>query len=144
MMFRTNPARMVLFFAGYPRLAGLSRDHLVRQLNAFADGSHASETMLAVAKALTPDERQPIAACYGLTAFGTVEKLILSIRADRSAIPWAISLLFLFAGPGGWLPSAGLLARRRGDGLDLIFFGFLGLTIAFLFAFGHAGLSPQV
>jgi hypothetical protein len=50
-----------------------------------------------------------------------------------------VALLFLFAAEGR-LPSGGFRARRRGNGLDLLFFGFLGLAIAFLLAFGHVGL----
>jgi hypothetical protein len=52
----------------------------------------------------------------------------------------ASSALFLFAGPESRLPSRGLLAWRRGDCLDFLFFGFLGLPIAFLLAFGHVDL----
>jgi hypothetical protein len=55
----------------------------------------------------------------------------------------AVASLFLFAGTEGWLPSRGLLARRRSNCLDLLFFGFLGLPIALLLAFGHADL-PKV
>src|SRR5579864_6602782 len=58
-----------------------------------------------------------------------------SRRSDRPAnapIP-----LFLLAGADVRLPSRGLLARRRGNGLDLLFLGFLGFPIALLLAFGH-------
>jgi hypothetical protein len=52
----------------------------------------------------------------------------------------AFSALFLFAGRETRLPSCGLLAWRRSDCLDFLFFGFLGLPIAFLLAFGHVDL----
>src|SRR6266566_6223250 len=50
------------------------------------------------------------------------------------------SCLFLLAGSEGRLPSSGLLTRRRGNDLDLLFFGFLDFPIAFLLTFGHFGL----
>ena len=46
--------------------------------------------------------------------------------------------LFLFAGTEARLPSRGLLAWRRGNGFDLLFFRLLGLPITLLLAFGHA------
>ena len=52
----------------------------------------------------------------------------------------AVASLFLFGGTERWLPSRRLLARRRGNCLDLLFFGLLGLSIALLLAFGHADL----
>src|ERR1700736_452461 len=62
---------------------------------------------------------------------------------SKRAAGVAVASLFLFAGTEGWLPSRGLLARRRSNCLDLLFFGFLGLPIALLLAFGHADL-PKV
>jgi hypothetical protein len=46
--------------------------------------------------------------------------------------------LLLFAGTEARLPSCRLLAGRRGDGFDLLFFRLLGLPITLLLAFGHA------
>lgn len=55
--------------AAYPRLAGLDAGYLLRQLNDFADGNRASETMHPIAKALAPDERKAAASFYaGLIA----------------------------------------------------------------------------
>ena len=48
--------------------------------------------------------------------------------------------LFLFARCEARLPGGGLLARRRGDCLDFLLLGFLGLPIASLLAFGHVDL----
>jgi hypothetical protein len=58
----------------------------------------------------------------------------------RQMLTLAIASLFLFARREGRLPSCGLLAWRCGNCLDLLFFGFLGLPIAFLLAFGHVDL----
>lgn len=54
--------------AAYPRLAGLDAGYLLRQLNDFANGHRASETMHSIARALAPDERQAAAAFYGKLA----------------------------------------------------------------------------
>jgi hypothetical protein len=48
--------------------------------------------------------------------------------------------LFLFVGTQRRLPASGLLARRRGNHLDLLFLGFLGFPIASLLALGHIDL----
>lgn len=50
--------------AGYPRLAGLNAHYLLLQLNDFADGNRASDTMHPVAKALRPNEREAMASYY--------------------------------------------------------------------------------
>jgi hypothetical protein len=50
------------------------------------------------------------------------------------------AFLFLFPGGEGWLPRDILSAWRRGNYLDLIFLGFLGLPIPSLLAFCHVGL----
>src|SRR5581483_8707439 len=52
--------------------------------------------------------------------------------------------LFLLARREIRLPPAGLLAWRRGDGLDLRLLGFLNLPIASLLALGHVGLPGFV
>ncbi|RJF70740.1 cytochrome c [Rhodopseudomonas palustris] len=49
---------------GYPRLSGLNAGYLVHQLNSFADSSRSSEVMSPVAKGLSPEERQAVAAYY--------------------------------------------------------------------------------
>ncbi len=48
--------------------------------------------------------------------------------------------LFLLARTEARLPSCGLLARRRGNRLDLLLFGFLGFPVTLLLALGHADL----
>lgn len=50
--------------AGYPRLAGLGHDYIVRQLQNFADGARARDPMGPIAKALTSDQRDAVAAYY--------------------------------------------------------------------------------
>ncbi len=49
---------------GFPRLAGLDAGYIVRQLESFADGSRKNDTMPAIAKALTPADRQAVATFY--------------------------------------------------------------------------------
>ncbi|RXF75706.1 c-type cytochrome [Hansschlegelia zhihuaiae] len=49
---------------GFPRLAGMSKEYIVRQLDAFADGGRAHTMMSPVAKALSPDERAAVAAYF--------------------------------------------------------------------------------
>ena len=50
--------------------------------------------------------------------------------------------LFLLAGTQGRLPACAraLLARRRGNHLDLVLLGFLGFPIASLLTLGHVNL----
>ncbi len=52
-----------------PRLAGLDQGYLVRQIGFYADGQRIDPLMVAVAKALTGEEQQKVAAYYaGLSA----------------------------------------------------------------------------
>ncbi|GAB3040763.1 c-type cytochrome [Oleiagrimonas citrea] len=50
--------------AGYPRLAGLNKAYLLKQLDAFASGSRANPVMQPNAKALSVAEREAMAAYY--------------------------------------------------------------------------------
>jgi hypothetical protein len=56
----------------------------------------------------------------------------------------ATATLFLLAGVDRRLPSAGLLAWRSRNGLDLLLLGFLGFPIASLLALGHVDLSLRL
>ena len=47
-----------------PRLAGLDQGYLARQIGFYADGQRIDPLMVAVAKALTGEERQKVAAYY--------------------------------------------------------------------------------
>lgn len=49
---------------GFPRLAGLNATYLVHQLASFADGTRKNDIMPDIAKALTPEECQAVAAFY--------------------------------------------------------------------------------
>jgi len=54
---------------GAPRLAGLPQTYLLQQLAAYADGTRPHAVMTPIARALTTEERQTIAAYYaGLRA----------------------------------------------------------------------------
>lgn len=50
--------------AGFPRLAGLDAAYLLRQLDAFADGTRVSPVMAPIAKALDANERKALADYY--------------------------------------------------------------------------------
>lgn len=55
--------------AGYPRLAGLGTDYLIRQLADFDAGDRSNSLMHPISKALTADERSALATYYSrLTA----------------------------------------------------------------------------
>lgn len=50
--------------SGFPRLAGLDAAYLVHQLASFVDGTRKNDIMQPIAKALTPQEREAVAAFY--------------------------------------------------------------------------------
>ncbi|HET6632279.1 MAG TPA: c-type cytochrome [Rhodanobacteraceae bacterium] len=50
--------------AGYPRLAGLDAAYLNRQVQSFVNGSRSNPVMVAIAKALSDEERQALSAYY--------------------------------------------------------------------------------
>ena len=50
--------------AGFPRLAGLGKSYLQRQLAAFADGTRANEVMMPIAKALSDADRAAVTTYY--------------------------------------------------------------------------------
>lgn len=58
--------------AGFPRLAGLNADYLLRQLDDFANGSRANAVMAPMATALSEEEREALAAYYGRLPIPTV------------------------------------------------------------------------
>jgi hypothetical protein len=62
---------------------------------------------------------------------------------DQTAFPTRPQItlaLFLFCGIEIRLPCRSLLAWRRGNNLDLLFFGFFGFPIASLLPFSHVDL----
>jgi cytochrome c553 len=55
--------------ANFPRLAGQSQAYLARQLKSYADGSRNNPVMMPIAKGLSPEQIQAVAAYYaGLAA----------------------------------------------------------------------------
>jgi cytochrome c553 len=50
--------------AGFPRLAGLPKDYIVKQLNDFRSGQRINLVMQPIAQSLTPDEIQAVATSY--------------------------------------------------------------------------------
>jgi cytochrome c553 len=100
-----------------PRLAGLDREYLIAQLNAFAQGRRDNETMSPIAKALTPDERQEVATFY---AGSVTPKIAESHRADDKTIAAGAIL----AGRGDWskgLPGCGQCHGAAGQGVGNTF-----------------------
>ena len=57
-----------------PRLAGLSADYLLRQLDDFADNNRESELMAPIAKSLSPEERKAVAAYYASVSSAEAEE----------------------------------------------------------------------
>lgn len=58
--------------SGFPRLAGLDAAYLVHQLASFVDGTRKNDIMPPIAKALTPQEREAVAAFYASQQFTAV------------------------------------------------------------------------
>ena len=50
--------------AGFPRLAGLPKDYIVKQLNDFRSGQRRNPVMQPIAQSLTPEEIQAVATSY--------------------------------------------------------------------------------
>jgi cytochrome c553 len=74
--------------AGYPRLAGLSADYLLRQLNDFADNNRENELMAPIAKSLSPAERKAVAAYYASVSSAQAEepKQLNQVDVTRGAV----------------------------------------------------------
>ncbi|HET6804069.1 MAG TPA: c-type cytochrome [Frateuria sp.] len=82
--------------AGFPRLAGLDAAYLARQLADYAGGTRADAVMQPIARALSGDERQAVAAYYGRLPMPTIR------QAPRPAAN----------GPGATLATRGRWSRR--------------------------------
>lgn len=61
--------------AGYPRLAGLPERYLIKQLEAFAEGTRDSAVMERIAGALEPEERQRLAQYYAALTYEPQQSL---------------------------------------------------------------------
>lgn len=73
--------------AGYPRLAGQPEAYLVRQLEAYADGRRRSTVMEPLARSLTADERNRVAAEFsGRTAAVVETRQSYSARGEVLAV----------------------------------------------------------
>jgi cytochrome c553 len=93
--------------AGYPRLAGLNADYLLRQLDDFANNSRENELMAPIAKALSPAERAAVATYYASVSTAQAEEPKQLNQAD-------VSLGAVVANEGRW--SGGLPACRQCHG----------------------------
>lgn len=70
---------------GYPRLAGQPQAYLERQLESYADGRRASVVMAPLAKRLSREERQGLAAHFSRLKNDFPEKLSTSTRGHALA-----------------------------------------------------------
>jgi cytochrome c553 len=95
---------------GYPRLSRMSLGYLVHQLDSFAEGKRGKVVMSSIAKALSPEDRQAVAAYYSSRSSAKVydqqpadEKLIARGRqiAQRGDWPRAIPSCSQCHGPQG-------------------------------------------
>jgi cytochrome c553 len=95
---------------GYPRLSSMSLGYLVHQLDSFAEGKRGKVVMSSIAKALSPEDRQAVAAYYSSRSSAKVydqqpadEQLIARGRqiAQRGDWPRAIPSCSQCHGPQG-------------------------------------------
>jgi cytochrome c553 len=111
-----------------PRLAGLDSEYLIAQLNAFAEGRRDNETMSPIAKALTPDERQAVAAYYAGLMTSKIEE---SHKAGDRTIAAGAAL----AGRGDWskgLPGCGQCHGAAGQGVGKTFPALAGQSAEYI------------
>ena len=90
--------------AGAPRLAGIERGYLLRQLDAFGVGSRRHPRMEAIARHLAPADRKAVAAYYAAMPF----------RATPSAAP--VSVLYTHGDPGRGLLACAACHGAAGEG----------------------------
>ena len=67
--------------AGFPRLAGLGASYLLRQLEAFAEGTRSNAVMMPIAKALSAADRKAVASHYASMPFGATAAMPSSSSA---------------------------------------------------------------
>jgi cytochrome c553 len=103
--------------AGYPRLAGLNADYLLRQLDDFANNSRENELMAPIAKSFSPGERKAVAAYYASVSSAQAEepKPLNEVDVTRGAA---------LANEGHWsdgLPACGQCHGPSGQGVGKSF-----------------------
>ena len=91
-----------------PRLAGLDQGYIVRQIGFYADGQRIDPRMVAVAKALTPDERQKVAAFYA--------RLPTASRRACPAAPSVAKALYHGGDPARGIASCASCHGATGEG----------------------------
>jgi cytochrome c553 len=89
-----------------PRLAGLDQGYLARQLGFYAEGQRIDPRMVAVAKVLTGDERQKVAAYYAR----------LPARRSCPTAPAPVSLLYAEGDAARGIASCASCHGARGEG----------------------------
>lgn len=115
--------------AGNPRLAALDAAYLDKQLDDFADGSRVNPVMQPIAKALSEDERQALAAYYA--------KLPLppALAKPAAALPAADSVGSMLATRGRWdrnVPACGQCHGPAGVGVGANFPPLAGQPAAYV------------
>ena len=95
--------------AGFPRLAGMNADYLLRQLNDYQNGTRNNPVMTSMAKTLTPQERGDLADYYAALP---VPRQAVQPAADRARLAGGQRI----AEEGAW--SKGVPACYRCHGPD--------------------------
>lgn len=96
--------------AGYPRLAGLPERYIVKQLDAFADGSRESAIMERIAGSLSSDEKQQVASYYASLSYPEAAH-----DASRSPEPDVLEHGKRIALLGKWDQNAPACVRCHGE-----------------------------
>ncbi len=91
-----------------PRLAELDQGYILRQIGFYADGQRINPQMVAVAKALTDDERQKVAAYYS--------QLPVPPHRTCAAAPSTAGLLYRAGDPSRGIPSCASCHGNAGEG----------------------------
>ncbi len=101
---------------GFPRLAGLAAPYILTQLDAFASGARKTPVMLPIATALSPAERQALAAYLSRLPVAGPMPAAPPDSAAPAPSPAALKLGRVLATRGRW--SEGLPACDRCHGPD--------------------------
>jgi cytochrome c553 len=119
--------------AGYPRLAGLAAAYIRHELDSFADGSRSNEIMSPAAKALSPAERDALAAFYSARQTAGEERSDAAGNPDAATLARGLEL----ARAGDWghgLPPCGQCHGPQGQGVGNAFPSLAGQPAAYLSA----------
>lgn len=112
-----GPAGEGIAQAGFPRLAGLGASYLRRQLDAFADGTRVSASMMPIAKALSVGDRAAVSEYYSALPVSSVAPTALPIApASGPTTPAADSVGATLATRGRWIDKLPACEQCHGPG----------------------------